>query len=166
MRLLCDSYTVLAISNCVQHDGTSYAVLKHVEMEFWCGMCRCDTGTQCWYTGSMSRLPTLVLECSKESHLERRACQKELKFGFLWGKKRMEWPEIFTEESWPTGPPFAQGFTPWVLWCHAEALKNPVSGLRGCHVLWSYKKKATGWHFDVRTKLIDDSWEILSNKLN
>ncbi len=40
--------TVLAVSNCVGHDSTSYAVLKCVEMGFWCGTCRCDTGTQSW----------------------------------------------------------------------------------------------------------------------
>ncbi len=40
--------TVLAVNNCVEHDDTSYVVLKCVEVEFWCGMCRCDTGTQCW----------------------------------------------------------------------------------------------------------------------
>ncbi len=40
-------HAVLAVSNCVGHDGTSYAVLKHVEVEFWCGTCRCETGTQC-----------------------------------------------------------------------------------------------------------------------
>ncbi len=40
--------TVLAGSNCVEHDSTSYAVLKCVEVEFWCGISRCDTGTQCW----------------------------------------------------------------------------------------------------------------------
>ncbi len=28
-------------------DGISYTVLKHVEVEFWCGVCRCDPGTQC-----------------------------------------------------------------------------------------------------------------------
>ncbi len=39
--------TVLAVSNCFVHDGTSYAVLKRVEVEFWCGTCSCDTGTQC-----------------------------------------------------------------------------------------------------------------------
>ncbi len=27
-------YTVVAVCNCVGHDGTSYAVLKHVEVEF------------------------------------------------------------------------------------------------------------------------------------
>ncbi len=27
-------HTVLAVSNCIKHDGTSYAVLKHVEAEF------------------------------------------------------------------------------------------------------------------------------------
>ena len=40
-------YTVQAVSNCVGHDGTSYAVLKRVEVEFWCGTCRFETGTQC-----------------------------------------------------------------------------------------------------------------------
>ena len=41
-------YTVLAVSNCVGHDSTSYTELKHVEVEFWCGTCSCDTGTWCW----------------------------------------------------------------------------------------------------------------------
>ena len=40
--------TVLAVSNCVGHEGTSYTVLKHVEVEYWCGTWSCDTGTQCW----------------------------------------------------------------------------------------------------------------------
>ncbi len=39
--------TVLAVSNCVGHDGTSYAVLKHIEVEFGRGTSSCDTGTQC-----------------------------------------------------------------------------------------------------------------------
>ncbi len=42
------SSTVLAVNNCIRHDSTSYTVLKCVEAEFGCGMCRCDTGTQCW----------------------------------------------------------------------------------------------------------------------
>ena len=42
------TYTVLAVSNCVEHDGTSYAVLKCVEVELWCGTCTCDTETQRW----------------------------------------------------------------------------------------------------------------------
>ncbi len=29
-----DAHTVLAVSHCVEHDGTSYAVLKHVEVGF------------------------------------------------------------------------------------------------------------------------------------
>ncbi len=41
------SYAVSAVSNCIGHDDASYAVLKHVEVEFWRGSCRCDTGTQC-----------------------------------------------------------------------------------------------------------------------
>ncbi len=35
------------------------------------------------YTGSMSRLPILVLECSKGGHLEGGPCQTGLKSGFL-----------------------------------------------------------------------------------
>ncbi len=41
-------HTVLAVSNCIKHDSTSYTVLKHVAVEFGHGMCSCDTGTQCW----------------------------------------------------------------------------------------------------------------------
>ena len=37
------------------------------------------------YRGSKSRLPILVVESSKGSHLERRACQRGLKFDFLRG---------------------------------------------------------------------------------
>ncbi len=37
------------------------------------------------YTGSMSRLPILVLECSKEGHLDRETRQTEQKCGFLRG---------------------------------------------------------------------------------
>ena len=77
--------TVLAVSNCVEHDGTSYAVLKRVGVKIWCGTCRIDTGTQCLVHRSVSRLPILVLECSKGSHLETRACQTGLEYGFLRG---------------------------------------------------------------------------------
>ncbi len=42
------AYTVLAVSNCVGHDVTSYAVLQRVEGGFWCGTCRCEIGTHCW----------------------------------------------------------------------------------------------------------------------
>ena len=37
------------------------------------------------YTGSMSRLPILVLECSKGTDLGGGACQTEEKFGFFKG---------------------------------------------------------------------------------
>ncbi len=47
------------------------------------------------YTGSMSRLPILVLECSKGGHLEGGSCQTGLKSGFLRGEKWMNWPENF-----------------------------------------------------------------------
>ncbi len=56
----------------------------------------------------------------------------------------MKLAEIFAEESWPPGPPFPLGFTPQALWRHEQALKNPVSGLRGCYIPWSSKKGATG----------------------
>ncbi len=80
------SDTVLAVSNWVKHGGISYAVLRQVEAEFWIGMCRCDPGTHVEYTGSMSRLPILVLKCSKGGHLERDPCQTEWKFGLFRGK--------------------------------------------------------------------------------
>ncbi len=37
------------------------------------------------YNSSLSRLPILVLECSKGSHLEMEPCQTEEKFGFFRG---------------------------------------------------------------------------------
>ncbi len=43
----------------------------------------------------------------------------------------MKWTEIFTEESWPIGPPLPPGFTPQALRHYEQACKNPVSGFRG-----------------------------------
>ncbi len=40
--------TVLAVSDCVEHDVPSYAVLKRVQVEFLCGSCWHDTLAQCW----------------------------------------------------------------------------------------------------------------------
>ncbi len=37
------------------------------------------------HTGSMSRLPILVLGCSKGSYPEREPCQTDEKFGFFRG---------------------------------------------------------------------------------
>ncbi len=34
ISFFCRQSTVLTVSNCVGHDGTSYSVLKHVEVEF------------------------------------------------------------------------------------------------------------------------------------
>ena len=48
------------------------------------------------YTGSTSRLPILVLECSNGGHLEWGPCQKGLKRGFLRGKKWMKLAGIFS----------------------------------------------------------------------
>ncbi len=39
------------------------------------------------YTGSMLRLPVMVLECSKGSHLEGGPFQTEEKFGLSEGKR-------------------------------------------------------------------------------
>ncbi len=36
------------VSNCIEHDITSYVVLKLVEVEFQCGTCRYDICAQCW----------------------------------------------------------------------------------------------------------------------
>ncbi len=85
------SNTVLAVSNCVGHDGTSYVVLKHVEVEFWCGTSSCDTGTQCWVHRSMSRLSILVLECSKGSHLEGGHAKQNRNLAFSGGKSGWNW---------------------------------------------------------------------------
>ncbi len=46
----------------------------------------------------------------------------------------MKWTEIFMGQSQPPGPSFPHDFIPRVLWRHAQALKNPVSGLGGCYV--------------------------------
>ncbi len=81
------------------------------------------------YTGPMSRLPGLVLDCSKGGHVEGWPCQTGLKSGFLRGKKWMKWPEIFMGQSQPPGQSFPHGCIPWVLWHHAQACKNSVSGV-------------------------------------
>ncbi len=47
----------------------------------------------------------------------------------------MKWPKIFMGQSQPLGPPFLHGFIPLVLQHHVQALKDSVSGLRGCYVL-------------------------------
>ncbi len=56
------------------------------------------------YTGSMSRLPNLVLECSIGGHLEGGPCQTGLKSGFLRGKKWIKLAEIFMGQSQPPAP--------------------------------------------------------------
>ncbi len=45
------------------------------------------------YTGSMSRLPILVPECSKGTHLNEEPCPTEEKFDFFRWKTLMKWPE-------------------------------------------------------------------------
>ncbi len=132
------SHTVLAVSKCVKHGETWNTVLKHVGVKIWCGTCRCDTGRQCWVHWVNVKAAQFGARM-----LKRRppggggACQKRLKSGFLRGKKWMKWPEIFMGQSQPPGQSFPHGCIPRVLWHHAQACKNPVSGLRGCYVLWS-----------------------------
>ena len=128
----CGRCTVLAVSNCIGHDSTSYTVLKHVEVEFRCGTSSCDTGTQCSVHRSMSRLSILVLECSKEGHLKGGTRQAEQKYGFFKGLKWMKLAKIFMEQSGPKGRHFPVGFIPQALWHHEQACKNPVSRSRGC----------------------------------
>ncbi len=71
------------------------------------------------YMASMSRLPILVLECSKGGHQERGVCQSRSKFDFCKGLLiilltllLMKLPEIFMLESCPPGRPFAEQFNP------------------------------------------------------
>ncbi len=142
------SITVLAVSKCVKHDKTWNTVLKHVEVEFWCGLRRCDTGTQCWVQKSMSRLPILVLECSKGGHLEGGAMpnrtekwlfERENVDEIGWnshGRIKTPWPAIPTGIH-PPGPP--------ALW---ESMQKPcvrVERLLPGYVPWSSQKRATGW---------------------
>ncbi len=98
------------------------------------------------YTGSMSRLPILVLECSKGGHLEGGACQTGLKSGFLRGKTWMKWPEIFMGQSQPPGQSFPHGCIPRVLRrsVFREAAKRERRGDaftygKDCMGLWDQK---------------------------
>ncbi len=77
--------TVLAISNCVRHDGTSYAVLKCVEAESWCGTSRCDTGTQCWVHGVNVEAAHFGARVLKRETTRGGPCQTGLEFGFFRG---------------------------------------------------------------------------------
>ena len=87
------------------------------------------------YTGSMSRMSILVLEGSKGSHLEGgRHAKQNRNLAFSGGKSGWNWLKIWTGIHSPDPP---------------APCKNPVSGLRGCYVPWSSKKRATGWHFDL-----------------
>ncbi len=76
----------------------------------------------------------------------------------FWGGKH-GWNSLnfFMRESWPPGPPFLPGFTPQALRRHEQACKTPVSGLRCCYVLWSSKKRVTGWHFDSSSTTVGKS---------
>ncbi len=69
--------TVLAVSNCIEYGGTSYAVLKRVEVELWCGMCRCDTGTQCWVHRVNVKAAYFVARVLKRETTRGGPCQTE-----------------------------------------------------------------------------------------
>ncbi len=79
---------------------------------------------------TMSRLPILVLDCSKGSHLESGTCQRDLNFGFFRGQKFVKLPEIFMGQSCPTDPPFPGGFIPWAPAPCTSTKKNRVQGER------------------------------------
>ncbi len=62
------------------------------------------------HTVSMSRLPILVLECSKGRHLETRPCQTGLKFGLFEGVNIDKiGPENFMGESFQDSLPGSSG---------------------------------------------------------
>ncbi len=50
---------------------------------------------------SMSRLPSLVLQCSKRGQLDRAARQRGGKLGLFRGEMLMKWIEIFVGQSQP-----------------------------------------------------------------
>ncbi len=79
--------TVLAVSNWPEPDVTSYAVLKYVEVEFLCGMCRSHT----WASCSVQRFHVKVIHFGARMHKKRRpeegACERQLKFGCLRGSR-------------------------------------------------------------------------------
>ncbi len=70
------------------------------------------------YRASLSGLPILTSQCSKQDQLEREACQRGRKFDFFRGQMLMKWTETFVEQSQPPGPSFPPGFTPWVIQCY------------------------------------------------
>ena len=72
--------------------------------------------------GSVSRLPILVLECSKRSQLRRVAHTRGFKFGFLKTQRLMKLLEIFWGQSCP--PPFLMRCTLRALWRCALTAPN------------------------------------------
>ncbi len=69
--LYSSTFCTRAVSNCVKRDGTtSYAVLKLAEWNFDVEHVDMMLRHKVEYTGSMSRLPILVPECSKGRQLE------------------------------------------------------------------------------------------------
>ncbi len=78
-------HTVLAVSNCIGHDGTSYAVLKGAEVEFWWGTCRCDTGTQCWVHRVNVKAAHFGARVLKRETIRGGPCHTDEKLGFFRG---------------------------------------------------------------------------------
>ncbi len=133
------TYTVLAVSNCVGHDGTSYAVLKRVEVEFCCGMCRCNTGTQCWVHGVNFKAAHLVLECSKGSHLEGGGMPNRREIWLFQGVNMDEIGWNFhggIQTPWPTVSTRIHSPGPPVLWA---SMQKP--GVRVERLLGSVKQQ-------------------------
>ena len=138
-------YAVLTVSNCVCHVGTSCCG----EM-CWGGILMWNVymlylNTMLSTLGQCQGCPFWCCNAQKEatwrgSHAKQK---RNLAFSCWWNA------ENFMGQSQPPGPSFPHEFISRVSRCHARALKNPVSGLRGCYVPWSTKKRATGEHFDI-----------------
>ncbi len=72
----------------------------------------------------MLRLPILVLQCSKGSHLERGPGQTEEKFGIFGREMLMKLPDIFMEESELKGRHFQWDSFPRLSGTMSEHAKN------------------------------------------
>ena len=96
------------------------------------------------YRDSLSGLPILGLECSKQDQLEREACQTGWKIGFFRGQTLMKWTEIFMEQSQPPGPSFPPGLTPRVLWHYALPCKTLSSRPKVARFCEGVKKARQG----------------------
>ncbi len=96
------------------------------------------------YRTSLSGLPILLLEYSKQDQLEMEERQRGWKFGFFRGQTLMKWTETFTEQSQPLGPSFPPGFTPQVLQHSALPCKMLSSGPKVARLSEGMKKAPQG----------------------